>query len=179
MIDPVFPIGPIDELPPLSWPEKLAYLAFKFHSMPQIECPLEHSFEHENYIRTIAIPKGTLFVGRIHRLGHGVELLSGAVIHVREHCRRLVHAPFSMTTSPGDQVCALALTDITARTVHPAAGCTDIEELERVFFETTQSLCASGEQVEQKLQRRLYECGGSSNWHIGGGWGGGVSHSRI
>lgn len=179
MIDSVFKIGPIDELPELAWREKLAYLAFVFHSMPQIECPLEHTFEDGNYIRTIAIPKGTLFVGRIHRLGHGVELLTGSVIHVREHCRRLVHAPFSMRTAPGDQVCALALTDITARTVHPAGGCTDIDELERLFFETTQALCESGEQVDQKLKRRLYERSGSGNWHSGGGWSGGVSHSRI
>jgi hypothetical protein len=144
-----------------------------------MECPLQHSFEDGNYIRSIAIPKGTLFVGRIHRLGHVVELLTGSVIHVREHCRRLVHAPFSMTTSPGDQVCALTLTDITARTVHPAGGCSDIEELERVFFETTQSLCEAGEKVDQQLKRRLYECSGGGDRGISGSWRGRVLHSRI
>jgi hypothetical protein len=179
MSDPVFPIAPLDDLPQLSWPEKLAYLAFKFHSLPQVECPLEHSFEDENYIRRIAIPKGTLFVGRVHRLGHVVELLSGSVIHVREHCRKLVQAPFSMTTSPGDQVCAWALTDITARTLHPAGGCSDIEELERVFFESTQSLCEAGEKVDQQLQRRLYEFNRSGGSWSGGDWRHRYSCSRI
>ncbi len=175
----LLPVPLIDDLPDMPWTDKLAYLAFKFSLMPQVECPLEHSFDDGNYIRTIQIPRGTLFVGRIHRLGHLVELLTGSVLHVREHCRRLVHAPFSLTTSPGDQVCALTLTDISARTVHPAHGCTDIDELEKTFFETTESLCLAGQAVEELMRRRLYERDSSGGSWGGGSWGGRYLNSRI
>lgn len=175
----VLGVGMIDELPHMAWAEKLAYLTFRFHQIPQVECALEHSFECGQYIRTIAIPKGTLFIGRIHRVGHGVELLKGSVIHVKEHCRRLVQAPFCMTTSPGDQVCALALTDIVARTVHPAGECADIEKLEELFFETTESLRQRGEQVDQRLRKLIYERSSSSDSRWRSDSGSRVSCSRI
>lgn len=176
----LLPVEPIDSLPAMAWADKLAYLTFSFHQMEgQVQCPLEHSFEDGLYIRTIAIPKGTFFVGRIHRLGHVVDLLTGSVIHVKEKCRRLVHAPFTLTTSPGDQVCAMTLTDITARTVHPADGCDDIEALEARYFETAQSLIDLGEQVDERLRKRLYERSSSSDWSGRGGWGGRYSLCRL
>jgi hypothetical protein len=179
MSDYLLPVEPIDSLPEMPWAEKLAYLTFQFHQLEQIECPLEHSLEEGSYIRRIAIPKGTFFIGRIHKLGHVVELLSGSVIHVKEKCRKLVHAPFSMKTSPGDQVCALTLTDITARTVHPAEGCADIEALEKLYFETTQSLCDLGEKVDHRLRKRIYERSSSSDWGSGSSWSGRYSLCRL
>lgn len=175
----LLPVTPIDSLPAMPWRDKLAYLTYQFHQLEQVECPLEHSFEGEDYIRRIAIPRGTLFIGRIHKLGHVVELLSGSVLHVREKCRRVVHAPFTLKTNPGDQVCAMALTDITARTVHPAQGCTDIEALEEKYFESTQSLRDQGEQIHQQLGKRLYERDSSRDRYSGGSWSGRYNCGRI
>lgn len=159
----LLPVEPMDSLPSMPWSDKLAYLTWKFLKLEQADCPLQHSFENDQYIRRIAIPKNTLFIGRIHKVGHQVDLLTGTVIHVRESCRRIVSAPFTLHTKPGDQVCALALTDIAARTVHPADGCRNIEALEEKYFGTTQSLKDQGEQVHQRLTQRLYhECHSSS-----------------
>src|SRR5581483_11424565 len=115
MNTPWYPIEALDNIQsvePIAFAEKLAYLIYRFHEMPQIECPLEHEFADGKYTRRIQIPRGTLFIGRPHRMSHQILLDRGSVIHVTERCRRLINAPFSMTSSPGYQVAALALTDI-------------------------------------------------------------------
>jgi len=179
MSEYLIPVEPMDSLPAMPWAEKLAYLAYEFRQLEQVPCPLEHGFEGTDYVRRIAIPKGTLFIGRIHKIGHGVELLSGSVLHIREKCRRIVHAPFELKTQPGDQVCALALTDITAKTVHPAQGCTDIEALEERYFETAQSLIDQGEKVHERLERITYERDSRSGWGRGSSGGHRYSCGRI
>lgn len=165
----LLPVPAIDELPEMPWRSKLAYLTFMFHDQPQPECPLQHLFEDGKYIRLIAIPKGVTFIGRAHKIGHQVDLLTGSVIHVREKCRRLVHAPFTLHTKPMDQVCAVSLTDITARTVHPDLGLSDVEALESIFFETTQELRDLGEQVARSLRKRIYERSSSGDSGRSGG----------
>lgn len=172
----LLPVPAIDELPDMPWRAKLAYLAYMFHGEPQPECPLEHILERGQYIRLIAIPKGVTFIGRAHKIGHQVDLLTGSVIHVRENCRRIIHAPFTLHTKPMDQVCAQTLTDITARTVHPDLGMTDIQELERIFFETTDELKSLGQKVAQHVRKRIYERSSSSDRGRGGGRSGRLIH---
>jgi hypothetical protein len=178
MTEPL-PVPALDALPDLPWKEKLAYLIFKFHEAPQVECPLEHVFEAGLYIRRIAIPKGTLFIGRPHRVGHMVDLLSGSVLHVTERCRRIVHAPFSMTTTPQYQVCALALTDITARTVHPDCGMREVEALEKHWFESIESLKELGQEIDQQMRKCIYERDSSSSSGSGGGRSGWLGYCGI
>lgn len=169
----LLPVPALDDLPEMPWHEKLAYLTYMFLQMPQFECPLEHVFEDGKYIRNIAIPQGTFFVGRPHLVGHIVQLMSGSVLHVTENCRRVVAAPFSMATTPQYQVCALALTDITARTVHPDIGSREIEVLEAHWFGPVQAMKELGEDVHNRLRKRLYERDSSSgSWSGGSGSGG-------
>ena len=141
----------IDALGPIAFAEKLAYLIYRFHDLEQIECPLEHEFSDGKYTRRIQIPKGTLFIGRPHKMSHQIVLDRGSVIHVTERCRRLVNAPFSMVSSPGYQVAALALTDIEARTVHPDLGERDIQTLEPMLFDPLESVLALGKAVSKRI----------------------------
>jgi hypothetical protein len=150
-----YPIPCLDNLQasqvPLAFAEKLAYLVYRAKQLPQVECPLTHFFEDGKYVRYIKIPKGTLFIGRPHRFAHRIELLQGSVIHVTQRCRRLITAPFSMVSSPGYQVAALALTDIEARTVHEDTGERDVEVLEHRLFGSMDELLSLGASIEQRL----------------------------
>lgn len=153
---PWYPIKAIDNIEarePIAFAEKLAYLIYRFHEMEQIDCPLEHEFSDGKYTRRIKIPKGTLFIGRPHKMAHQIILDSGSVIHVTERCRRLIHAPFTMTSSPGYQVAALALTDIEARTIHPDFGQTDVAVLEPMLFDPIESVIALGERVAKRIDK--------------------------
>lgn len=156
MNNPWYPIEALDNLEmsePIAFAEKLAYLIWRFHELEQIECPLQHEFTDGKYIRRIQIPKGTLFIGRPHRMSHQIILDRGSVIHVTENCRRLINAPFSMMSSPGYQVAALALTDIEARTVHSDSGERDIEALEPMLFEPIETVLALGQSISKRIER--------------------------
>lgn len=111
----------------LNWPEKLAYLAFKFLEGAQNRCPVTHSFEPGVYVREMFIPQGTVFIGRAHRHGHRVELVSGKVVLIYEDRSRPgafakvshINAPFEMMTEPCYMTTFIAMTDVVGRTYHP------------------------------------------------------------
>lgn len=137
----------------LSWAEKLALLTYRFGMLPQRECPVTHEFLPGLYTRTMRIPAGTLFLGRAHIDGHKCELVEGSVLHITEHDRRVVHAPFSMVTTPGYQMVLFTLTDVVGRTVHPnPEESRDTEWLERDIFQTQKELLKQGEAIHRRLQ---------------------------
>jgi hypothetical protein len=103
----------------LNWPEKLAYLAFKFLEGAQIRCPVRHSFEPGAYVREMFIPKGTVFIGRAHRHGHRIELVSGKVFLIEEHSKTHLTAPYTLHTVPCYMTAFIAMTDVVGRTYHP------------------------------------------------------------
>lgn len=146
------PIPQWDQLPDLSWNDKIAYLTWKFLQHPQTECPVEHHFEHQLYVRDMHIPGGTLFLGRAHRYGHVCQLLKGTVVHIAESGHRTIEAPFEMFTTPGYHMVLYTLTDIVGRTVHANADeSRDTASLEEDIFEPVDALKDLGESIHQRL----------------------------
>lgn len=141
----------LDNLPTLSFPEKLAYLTHQFHKAEQTECPVTHLFKDGFYIREMTIPAGTLFIGRVHRQGHICELVAGSIVHITEYERRALEAPFSLKTTPGYQMALYAVNDVVGRTYHPDSGERDLDKLEECIFESVETLKALGESVERRL----------------------------
>lgn len=135
-----------DNLPDLTWKEKVAYLTHQFMTMEQTGCPLTHRFEKGLYIREIRIPAETLIVGRVHKHGHVCQLLEGDVILIHsEGNREGFHAPSQIMTEPGYQMVVYAVTDSVAQTVHPnPTDERDIAKLEADIFESPESLKALG-----------------------------------
>lgn len=141
-----------DSLPDLTWKEKIAYLTHQFLTMEQTECPVEHLFEHQLYVRDMRIPRGTLFLGRAHRHGHVCQLLEGTVIQLTQAGRRIVEAPFEVFTTPGFHMVLYALTDILGRTVHAnPTESRDTDALEADIFESVDALRELGASVHARL----------------------------
>lgn len=142
-----------DQLPSMSWRDKVALLTFQFLQTPQIDCPVTHSFDdYETYTRDMLIPADTLFLGRAHRHGHECQLLSGSLIHISPQGKRAIEAPFTMFTTPGYHMVLYAVTDCLGRTVHPnPANVRDTEWLENDIFEPAETLRALGEQIHKML----------------------------
>ena len=141
-----------DQLPGLTWSEKVAYLTHRFLTMEQTECPLQHQFEQNLYIREIRIPADTWLVGRVHRHGHICQLLEGSLILVhREGHTEAFQAPSEILTLPGYQMVVHTVTDVVARTVHPnPTGERDIEKLEAEIFEPAESIKQLGASLHQE-----------------------------
>ena len=142
-----------ENFPAISWNDRIAYLLHKFMEQPQIECPVKHIFEDGKYIREMTIPAQTLFIGRTHRHGHVVELLSGSAVHITPEGRFPVSAPFTVTTRPGYQMVAFIETPVLCRSIHPnPSDSRDVDTLELDAFEPVDNLRAIGRQVEIELE---------------------------
>lgn len=98
--------------------------------LPEVECPLQHSFIDGVYVRTIFIPAGTVIVGKIHKHSHANILSQGEVIVVTEEggVERL-KGPLTMVSPAGCKRAVRALTDTTWTTIHRTDE-TDLEKIE-------------------------------------------------
>lgn len=140
-----------DNLPALSWKEKIAYLGWEFKKLKQTECPVAHLFEGSLYIREMYIPAGTMFLGREHKIGHECQLIKGSVVIVAPEGRWRVDAPFAITTTPGYHMVLYALTDVVGRTVHPMTGQRNIDALEDEIFGSTDDLDLLGQELHKRM----------------------------
>lgn len=142
------PLERISQLCGLTWSDKLAYLTHEFHKLPQLEAPVTHHFEDGLYIREMTIPKDALFIGRPHIHGHECQLAQGRILHITEHARMPLEAPFAIHTTPGYQMVLYALTDVVGRTVHPnPTNSRDIAALELDIFESVELLRERGQEI--------------------------------
>jgi len=135
----------------LPWKERIALLAYRFLQLEQTESPVEHEWKDGKYFRTMRIPKDTLFIGRAHRHGHEVQLLSGTVELITEHGRQIRESPDAMITVPGFHTVFRTLSDVVGRTVHPDNGERSVEILEAQIFEPVEELRSLGESIHQRL----------------------------
>ena len=139
----------------LPWREKVAYLLHEFLRRPQVECPVTHSFEPGLYLRDITIAAGTVFIGRPHRHGHRVDLVSGSVWYITEAGSRQVDAPFTVMTQAGDFMVLYAMTDVLGRTFHPnPTESRDTQALEDEAFEPVADLVRLGAAVADRVGYR-------------------------
>jgi hypothetical protein len=147
------PIPQWDQLPGLTWTEKVAYLTHQFLTMEQTECPLQHQFEKGLYIREIRIPADVLIVGRIHRHGHVCQLLEGSLVLIhREGHQEAFQAPSEILTLPGYQMVLYTATPVVARTIHPnPTDSRDISMLEADIFESAESVKELGAALHREV----------------------------
>lgn len=98
--------------------------------IPQVDCPLQHSFIDGVYVRTIFIPAGTVIVGKIHKHSHANILSKGEVSVMTEDggLERLV-GPLTMTSPAGCKRAVYAHTDTTWTTIHRTDE-TDLDKIE-------------------------------------------------
>lgn len=150
---------PILHQPDLSWAEKVAYLAWRFREAGgRVEADFEvrHIFEPGRYIREFELPGDFLFIGRVHRRGHLVELLRGRAVLITGAGNSLHSAYEIMETPPGFQTVARTLTPVVARSIHVnPRELRDVEELEDEFFEPAELTLVKGQGIQERLQRWL------------------------
>lgn len=100
--------------------------------MAPVDCPLQHTFAPDVYLRTIVIPKGSVIVGKIHKHAHGNILSKGSVAVLTEAggIERL-EGPLTMVSEPGTKRALYALTELVWTTIHPNPTNThDLEVIE-------------------------------------------------
>lgn len=135
----------------MPWGDRVALLAHAVQAMPgatveQDDFDVRHMFKELWYVREFDLPASSIFIGRSHRLGHIVKLLSGRVVLVLEDHRLEYVAPAVIQTVPGFQTVCYALTDITAQSWHfNPEQYRDIERLEDEHFGSPTAVLERGE----------------------------------
>jgi hypothetical protein len=103
-------------------------------SLPQAAIPVRHYVGHGIYTRVIAIPAGTVVIGKQHLAGQHNFLMEGQIEIIGENDRTVLTAPDVIVTGPGTKRVARTITDVMWAT-SLATDLTDIDEIERQFID--------------------------------------------
>lgn len=116
-------------------------------SLPQTAIPVRHYIGHGIYTRVIAIPAGTVVIGKEHLAGQHNFLLEGRIEMIGEHERVVLTAPDVIVAGPGTKRVARTITDVMWAT-SLATDLTDIDEIERQFIHPRD--CTAPPRLEQE-----------------------------
>lgn len=97
--------------------------------MPQVPCPITHTFMPGIYIRQMEAPAGTFLVGHEHKTHHMCMLLKGKLeLRNDNGTATVLEAPMIFEGKPGRKI-AVALTDVIFCNLH-ATNETDVSKIE-------------------------------------------------
>ena len=99
-------------------------------------CPLKHTFADGCYIRELFMPKGMLFVTKIHKIKHPYFLLKGDCEILTEDGVKRIKGPFHGITPAGTKRVIFTHEDTIWVTVHVTTK-TDIDEIEKDIIAKT------------------------------------------
>src|SRR6185295_12325339 len=102
-------------------------------TLPQVDCPLQHTFAPGAYARTIAIPEDTAIIGKIHKHAHLNIVSRGLVTVVTEFGRETIDArvfPVVFTSEAGSKRALYCHSDVVWTTIH-LTDSQNLAEIER------------------------------------------------
>lgn len=159
VLDVTFDLTParvIDMPEPAPKREAIVRLQEVLAQYPQVELEPEHLFCDGMYVRTLAIPAGTVVVGKTHRHEHPVLLTKGRARINTDRGMETITAPHVWISPPGAKRALVALEDCEFTTVHlnPDNG-RDLDEIEARVIEpeTLSGLLEHESEFTDELQR--------------------------
>ena len=100
----------------------------------QVECPVNHYFGPNIYIREIIIPAGTVIVGKYHKENHLCNMIEGQMVVVDDDgARKEFKAPCVFVAKKGRKI-AYVLKTVRFQNIFSTPE-TDIEKLENMLVE--------------------------------------------
>lgn len=96
--------------------------------MPQVDTTLTHLFAPGMYVRNLAIPAGTVVVGKMHRHSHPVMLTKGETTILTDNGMERITAPHVWISQPGAKRVLFTHSDCEFVTVH--LNTDDVQDLD-------------------------------------------------
>ena len=119
--------------------------------LPQVECPIEHSFAAGLYVRSMFAPAGTLVIGHCHKFETHNVMLKGRALFLKDDGSIVeVAAPQSFVSQPGRKI-ALVLEDMVWQNFHPQLADT-VEKMEELLIEKSEAFLAH-EQAKKLISK--------------------------
>lgn len=125
----------------LSTKDRLLQLDAFLINSPQVECPLDHRFTENQWIRERMVPAGTLFSTYTWRIEHPFFGMMGELLIWDEtNGWQLFKSPCQGITKAGTKRVVYAITDVVWVSVHfNPTNTRNIEELEEMWLEKYQN----------------------------------------
>lgn len=103
--------------------------------LEQVDIPTNHTFSGGVYIREIAVPKGTIIIGKRHRKESCNILMKGSMIlYMGENIpTQKITGPLLFTSPPNTKKMAYCEDDVIFLNIHPTNE-TDLEKIEQEFI---------------------------------------------
>lgn len=116
--------------------DRLLQLDAKLIRGEQIECPIEHQFTDNLYMREVFIPAGTLFTTYVHKTQNPYYTLGDLLVWDKDNKWTEITGAYRGITQKGTKRVVYAITDVIWTTYHPNFdNCRFIEKLEKRLFE--------------------------------------------
>lgn len=137
------------DLQPGTARDRLYALQEQVGRLPEVECPLQHTFAKGSYARTMFMAAGTVLVGKIHKVQHITCLAEGDVsIFSEAQGAERFSGPKVWVTEPGTKRAIYAHTDVFLTTFH-VTDKTDLDEIEdeliAASFDELQTMICAGQ----------------------------------
>ena len=118
--------------------------------MPQVECPLDHEFVRQFYIRTVHVPAGTLVVSKIFKADFPFFISKGKV-SVWVEGQGVVHreAPFWGFTKAGTRRIIMHHTDVDWTTFHRTDAKNEEQAEAEIIYDPEKALDIPAEVIQE------------------------------
>lgn len=124
---------------------KIILLQEAMTDMPQVDCPVRHTFAPGLYAREMTIPKGVTAVGAIHKTKHITTISKGRILLMTDDGIVEICAPYTGVSEAGIKRAAHALEETVMTCYHPTNE-TDLDKLAEELTDcTTAQLCGGAE----------------------------------
>jgi len=130
--------------------EKLGMLERQFLELPQVECPVKHTFLPGLYIREVAIPADTYVIGHAQRFEHLFFLVEGEGVLVNADGSKVeLKGPKYFVAPPGRKL-GYCRTQVRIMNVYPNPDNErDVEKLEERFMDKSAAYLEAQERMKQ------------------------------
>jgi hypothetical protein len=123
---------------------KVDALVREMSALPQVDCPVQHFFGPNIYIREVVMPAGTVVVGKYHKDDHLCNMIEGRMVVVGEDGeQREVAAPAVFMAKKGRKT-AYIIETVRFQNIF-STNETDVEKLEHMLVEDSPALLEQGE----------------------------------
>lgn len=106
------------EIEPRITREMVEALEREIQKLPQVECPVRDFFADGTHAREMTIPAGVVLTGAIHKRECLCILSKGTLMVTTPEGMKMVSAPYTFVSGPGEKRAGFAVTESVFTTIH-------------------------------------------------------------
>ena len=137
--------------PVISQTKNMNGIESKMLALPQVDCPVTHSFGPGVYLREVHMPAGALVLGHHHKFEHTNILVKGRLVFSSETGPIELKAPMVIPGKPGRKLAFIQEDTVWINVYANPTNEQDIEKLESLLLDKSENFKLSTKQKNEVL----------------------------